>query len=72
MCPRSTPAQTAVARSFTAPQSETTSPSKPHSSRSSSVSSQRFSLAYVPLILLYAHITVSGRAPFTIRSNAGR
>ena len=49
---RSSPAFSALTRSCTAPQSLITKPSKPHSSRSTSVSSQWFSLAYVPFTLL--------------------
>jgi hypothetical protein len=41
-------------RALVAPQSETTSPSKPHSFLSTSVSSQLFSEQYEPLIWLYA------------------
>ncbi len=49
---RSSPARSAATRSCTAPQSETTIPSKPHSSRSTSVSSHRCWAAYTPLTLL--------------------
>ncbi len=49
---RSSPAATAATGSSTAPQSDTTRPSNPHSSRSTSVSSQRSWEAYTPLIRL--------------------
>jgi len=55
----------ALTRSCTAPQSDITNPSKPHSSRSTSVSRKWFSLAYVPLTLLYEHMTVHGFADVT-------
>lgn len=53
-------------------QSETTAPVKPHSSRRRSVSSHRFSAEGIPLILLYADMTVAGDASVTTRSKAGR
>ena len=49
---RSSPASSAGTRWYTAPQSETTRPSKPHSSRRTVVSSHGFSEADNPLILL--------------------
>jgi hypothetical protein len=69
---RSSPAASAATRSSTAPQSDITSPSKPHSSRSTSVSSHGFSDAQTPLTLLYEHINVHGPASATTRSKPGR
>jgi hypothetical protein len=69
---RSRPAAIAGTMASTAPQSEITAPSKPHSSRSTSVSSQWCSAAWMPLTRLYAHITVHGCSPTTTRSKAGR
>ena len=69
---RSSPAASAATRSATAPQSDITRPVKPHSVRSTSVSSHAFWEAYTPFTLLYAHITVHGRAAVTTCSNAGR
>ena len=49
---RSMPAFSPATRSFTAPQSLMTTPSKPHSFRSTSVSSHLFSEQNTPLIRL--------------------
>ena len=62
---RSSPAFSARTRSWTAPQSDTTNPSKPHSPRSTSVSRKWFSLAKTPFTRLYEHITVHGFAVVT-------
>ena len=48
----SSPALSASTRLFIAPQSDITSPLKPHSSRRTLLRSQLFSHEYVPLILL--------------------
>ena len=66
------PALSAATRSLTAPQSDMTMPLKPHSPRSTSVSSQRFCEENTPLILLYEHMTVHGWAVLTMYSKAGR
>ena len=69
---RSQPARNAAVLSCMAPQSVTAMPSKPHSSRSMSVSRRRLSLQYSPFTLLYAHMTEPGRLSRTAISNAVR
>ena len=54
------PAATPAAWSFEPPQSVTTAPSKPHSSRRISLSRCSFSFAYTPLTRLYELMMVLG------------
>ncbi len=52
-------------------QSDTTTPSKPHSSHSGDAS-RAFSVIVVPFTELYAAITIHGRSSTTVSSNAAR
>jgi len=56
----------------TAPKSENTNPSKPHSFFRIWFSSNEFSQLKVPLIFGYAHITEPACPSLTAASNAGR
>ena len=62
----------AAARPSVAPQSETTAPSKPHSSRRTWVRSSAFVVQYIPFNRLYAAITMAGRLAITAYSKLAR
>ena len=69
---RSRPALAEPTVLCTAPKSENTNPSKPHSFFRIPFKVTGFSQLYVPLIFGYAHITVAEWPSLTAASNAGR